>query len=994
MGRYNEFSDDIVNALSSGALKVAEALEVQDPTGAWWRLIQAKDPTTAQVFLNRTFPDPIVADGVMTLDPMQVNGKVSGYTTGYTTYPATVIAYRDTDMEPFIISVYVSADTYMHGLIYDKDGNLLTALTPCNVGDYVLLHAVWDHVNQRVAVAARYSGKSWHYSFGLNSTAVSFGGYTYTDPSAGYMPPVSFVEAPNDIYTLFDNAGVLSVKKTTPTAGMSIKTLNDILMTSGGAVTVTAATGYRAGQVALAYSRLLQSVVVFWVEDLTGDLYFAAESEGWATPHLVATGFCAANEKLEHAGTMALITVGEDNGEYYIFHRTKTDEGILTRPGGVSYPANMKIVGATRGTSSDFRILGSVGSDWYILEVDYDTMEIKAMSPGYYAGFDPYGTWGKYKQGFFFHKLAESGDLELFVVHACGGVVSKYASHDASIICYDKANHVIKWVWGAQNEWLDSNIFPATYSVPTSFWYQHRDHFILRIADQIIFWQMQYNTSSPSEHYVIPIDTLFACQSSQDITDLLLAEYQAGRRHYISDVETIMTDPYTAYSFFLPLWASNTTTWDEVAGRYRVVLFSSASYSDYDMWRFRYWDFDMNTWDLVAVSDDYLNRPQNGYGIVAAASQYEADGTYRYNLMGTNENADPYLRWYVLAAKIGLYDINGSRAYLYSLNGDRLAHIMATNSYGHVVCSSVNGTNIYYTGLDFITGSTAQRRIPVSFTPDERCVLVSEPEDKLIYMSQITDGEIYYVKLSAFAGNDKDIIAIRSEDFTKQYEVSITDDNVIGGWYDVIGHGSYVYARSLAGQIYIVTTGAALDEFMGGTGEQGGEAQSIIYNYATQDYIPYPWEREGIRLEVSKLTKTCKVALPDTPDATIKNMLLAHDFRGCRCIIRRLFLDADLQNGAPDLPLLDGFIQDWGYSTDKGAVVFSVARPLIDITSTFPRRVMNMGCSHVFKGKRCQYQGPDTYCSKTWEDCVAKGNEQNFGGFPWVAARQRRVMWK
>ncbi len=52
------------------------------------------------------------------------------------------------------------------------------------------------------------------------------------------------------------------------------------------------------------------------------------------------------------------------------------------------------------------------------------------------------------------------------------------------------------------------------------------------------------------------------------------------------------------------------------------------------------------------------------------------------------------------------------------------------------------------------------------------------------------------------------------------------------------------------------------------------------------------------------------------------------------------------------------------------------------IGEQLPRRTHSRRCMWVFKGNECKYAGLDTTCGKTWEDCVAKNNTENFGGFP------------
>lgn len=46
-----------------------------------------------------------------------------------------------------------------------------------------------------------------------------------------------------------------------------------------------------------------------------------------------------------------------------------------------------------------------------------------------------------------------------------------------------------------------------------------------------------------------------------------------------------------------------------------------------------------------------------------------------------------------------------------------------------------------------------------------------------------------------------------------------------------------------------------------------------------------------------------------------------------------------------------------------------------------PDRYLSISCSWEFKSIECGYTGSDTTCSRTYADCVDKGNTSRFGGF-------------
>lgn len=75
-----------------------------------------------------------------------------------------------------------------------------------------------------------------------------------------------------------------------------------------------------------------------------------------------------------------------------------------------------------------------------------------------------------------------------------------------------------------------------------------------------------------------------------------------------------------------------------------------------------------------------------------------------------------------------------------------------------------------------------------------------------------------------------------------------------------------------------------------------------------------------------------------------------------------------------------------GAKANKGQVDFDLSIGFDFLKSTIPnRKVYGRYCRwKTFKGSECKYAGADTTCEKTFDDCRAKGNIVNFGGFPAV----------
>ena len=165
--------------------------------------------------------------------------------------------------------------------------------------------------------------------------------------------------------------------------------------------------------------------------------------------------------------------------------------------------------------------------------------------------------------------------------------------------------------------------------------------------------------------------------------------------------------------------------------------------------------------------------------------------------------------------------------------------------------------------------------------------------------------------------------------------------------------------------------------------------------YEEHDFIPYPFRREGIRMDLNSLEKQTKVILPDTEARDIREMVRAGtDFRGKRCILRRLLGGADPLDAGSVITLIDGYIQDWSTNSEQGLITFTVTHSSVDARNPFPPRLLSLNCGHKFKGTRCQYLGSADFCDHTKPTCQALNNLLRFGGFEHVAARQRRVLWR
>lgn len=88
-----------------------------------------------------------------------------------------------------------------------------------------------------------------------------------------------------------------------------------------------------------------------------------------------------------------------------------------------------------------------------------------------------------------------------------------------------------------------------------------------------------------------------------------------------------------------------------------------------------------------------------------------------------------------------------------------------------------------------------------------------------------------------------------------------------------------------------------------------------------------------------------------------------------------------------DMSDLSNIFKITSAKANKGAVTFSLSLGFDILMMTVPtRKVFSQFCNWQFKGidGNCGYVGADAECRKSWQDCISKGNQRNFGGFPAV----------
>ena len=987
MNNSDFLSDAVALDLGKSGVKVAETLEIE-VGDEWWRLINAADVTDAQVFQKRRTPDPVIEGGEIKLASYKTNlipagsgSTVSNNLNG----PFSGMAFVTGEDNPLFYTVYheLSTGNFPLAAIYNSEGTLVKTIASYKTSAVAqLFDAFWDNTNQRIlAVAVDGSYIRTTYA-AITATEFKSAGVSYKSTlSSGYVPSKVFPECQESIYTLFQQVGALLVKKTTPTVGQSATSVSSSVINISGGTTITVATNYASGEAYIFYSRKYESVGVAWVDATDRNIYFALESESWSTAHFLTQKTATTGVKMTSFGNLIIPKEVEGGGEYLTVGLREQNDGNLGLPVGFSFPVNFTIISASHGTADDFRLLGAVGQNLYMYIVEYDGMEIvKTPNYPFYVSFDPSATTTT--SSYELVKVAESGNREIFFLQVYGQKMST-GNHDATLVCYDKGTGEIIWVWG-NSEWSSSSIFPSTYGSPGYDWYNWKQQVLQRIDQYVVFMQFNRTGSAGTvlgiENYWVPITSILACNSEADVTaTMTVRKYQNIYNLNIADRAISPMRP--------PSWQNTSILWGDTGLAYYFMINANDTYNE-----IRIFSIDKSTLTFSGVTDKILrgyastSRPSIG-GVKFISN----DRSYEMNFSLEDSGLDPYVRSLLNETSLQFLDSENVAKKTVSNIFGGIPVSVAVNEKEVAYYPSASGKVVYLSGATF-SGTSVQRRFSIPHTFYK--YMVSEFDDKMVFLGNIVSGEIPYTLTSCFEADSTKSLAINATDFTDTYFVN-KDFNAVGGEHTMLPYGSWILYRDASSRMVIIQTGAPITDFMGGAvGDTGGESEAIIFDYLNCQFIPYPFAREGIRAELSNISKTTKITLPETQDHLIRGMLAAGtDFRGSRCILRRVFPDHIDEPGA-DIVLLDGYIQDWSYVPEKSGIAFTVSKTLIDVGGQFPKRLMNMGCSHVFKGDRCQYLGEEGRCLKTKAFCTSLENLNQFGGFPWVAARQRRVMWK
>lgn len=155
--------------------------------------------------------------------------------------------------------------------------------------------------------------------------------------------------------------------------------------------------------------------------------------------------------------------------------------------------------------------------------------------------------------------------------------------------------------------------------------------------------------------------------------------------------------------------------------------------------------------------------------------------------------------------------------------------------------------------------------------------------------------------------------------------------------------------------------------------------------FSSKMYTPLPCEFSGItqttdgKIEDSSLTVS-NIA----EDRLIQQIIETLEIINETVVVTQVFINPDTQNILTSDSVQRTF-KIKGAKAKGGTVTFSLSIGFDAFLMKVPKRKMfRKFCRFNFKDEYCKYSGSIETCGKTWEDCLARNNTYNFGGFPGI----------
>lgn len=144
------------------------------------------------------------------------------------------------------------------------------------------------------------------------------------------------------------------------------------------------------------------------------------------------------------------------------------------------------------------------------------------------------------------------------------------------------------------------------------------------------------------------------------------------------------------------------------------------------------------------------------------------------------------------------------------------------------------------------------------------------------------------------------------------------------------------------------------------------------------NYYHRPMQISGVKEAADGSLQTATITFGNQ-DRYLTQLAGAYDPRGALLTVRLAYLD-DLTDSELLIPGL--FLLEWSVTKDVFIAKFGGFQTLL--TRPFPRRTFDRPCSLTFVNDGtswCGYDGVDTVCEYTDDDCKSKSNFNNYGGY-------------
>ena len=156
-------------------------------------------------------------------------------------------------------------------------------------------------------------------------------------------------------------------------------------------------------------------------------------------------------------------------------------------------------------------------------------------------------------------------------------------------------------------------------------------------------------------------------------------------------------------------------------------------------------------------------------------------------------------------------------------------------------------------------------------------------------------------------------------------------------------------------------------------------------------YQPRSFEVQNIRYSTAQVVDKATITL-DNLDDFVTTAFVGGDPQGASVVLSLVVLDDDNQPiGGDSTALFYGEVDDW--KLQDGELSFGV----VNAYARWPKKKTSRHPSScrwgAFKDGDCKYAGADATCGRSYSDCIAKGNQANFGGFRWLPSIEGKEVW-